>query len=127
GAGKRVQHRPRLILRRGGHLADLYRPVLHVENDQVGEGAAHVDAGDDAVRMILKIRHLCAFHIHQGEAGAAPALHRSPSNALLSEAASPPIRACTRGPQAMTRHSTISSGRGPSGMPTSMASKWLRT
>ena len=53
--------------------------------------------------------------------------HRKPSQALMPLAASPPMRSCTRGPQVITRQNRISSGRGPSLMPTSMASKWLRT
>ena len=53
--------------------------------------------------------------------------HLSPSQALMSRAASPPMRSCTRGPQVITRQNRISSGRGPSLMPTSIASKWLRT
>ena len=53
--------------------------------------------------------------------------HLSPSQALISSAASPPMRLWTRGPIVMARQNRISSGRGPSVMPTSMASKWLRT
>ena len=53
--------------------------------------------------------------------------HLNPSQALMSPAARPPMRSWMRGPQVMARTNRTSSGRGPSLMPTSMASKWLRT
>ena len=40
--------------------------------------------------------------------------HRSPSSPLISVAASPPTRACTRAPVVIARTSTISSARGAS-------------
>src|ERR1022692_5195500 len=49
--------------------------------------------------------------------------HRSPSSPLISSALSPPTRACTRAPVVITRASRISSARGASFTPTSMASK----
>ena len=53
--------------------------------------------------------------------------HLSPSNPLISEASSPPARLCTRGPVVIASASSISSARGASATPTSIASKWLRT
>ena len=55
------------------------------------------------------------------------AAHLWPSQTVMASASSPPMRLCTRPPQAMASTKRISSGRGPSEMPTSMASKWLRT
>src|SRR5688572_8776127 len=52
-----------------------------------------------------------------------PALHRSPSSPFTSLARSPPTRSCTRAPVVMTRATTISSERGASAIPTSIASK----
>src|SRR5437763_12494458 len=51
----------------------------------------------------------------------------SPSSPLISDALSPPTRAWMRGPVVITRASRISSARGESLIPTSIASKWLRT
>src|SRR5690606_1121292 len=53
--------------------------------------------------------------------------HLSPSSPFTSSTANPPMRLCTRGPQAMARQNRISSGRGPSGILIVTASKWLRT
>ncbi len=53
--------------------------------------------------------------------------HRSPSSPLTCQTSSPPMRLCTRAPRAIASTSTISSGRGPSGIATVIASKWLRT
>src|SRR5579864_421029 len=53
--------------------------------------------------------------------------HLRPSSPLISDAFSPPTRAWTRGPVVITRASKISLARGASLIPTSMASKWLRT
>ena len=50
-----------------------------------------------------------------------------PSSPLISDAFNPPTRAWTRAPVVMTSASRISSARGASVMPTSIASKWLRT
>ena len=55
------------------------------------------------------------------------AFQRKPSHWLMPVAASPAMRACTRGPVLMARMNTISSASGAPGTRTSMASKWLRT
>ena len=64
---------------------------------------------------------------HRGREAQPETLHRCPSHLLICETSSPPMRACTRPPHAITSTSASSSGRGASGTPTSMASKWERT
>lgn len=59
--------------------------------------------------------------------GALRAAQRSPSSPVTSRASSPPMRLWTRPPSAMTRANRISPARGPSGSPTSIASKCDRT
>ena len=53
--------------------------------------------------------------------------YRCPSHFAISEAASPPTRACGRPPVVMASTNIISSARGASGTATVIASKWLRT
>ncbi len=59
--------------------------------------------------------------------GALRAAQRSPSSPVTSRASSPPMRLWNRPPSAMTRANRISPARGPSGSPTSIASKCDRT
>ena len=53
--------------------------------------------------------------------------HLCPSHFEISDAASPPTRACGRPPVVMASTNMISSARGASGTLAVTASKWLRT
>ncbi len=45
---ERVDDAEGLVVGRGRHLGDAYAAAARVDQDEVGEGAADVDAGDDA-------------------------------------------------------------------------------
>ena len=50
GRAERRHHAMRLVVDGGGGLGDAHLAVAAVDQDQVGEGAADIDAGDDASR-----------------------------------------------------------------------------
>src|SRR5579863_7950317 len=80
-----------------------------------------------ARRRIDGAVHLDSRLLDDGDDLSNPGFHRNPSSPLICEACRPPARLCTRGPVVMARASSISSARGASTTPTSIASKWLRT
>ncbi len=102
---------------------------------------AHSPPGDDAPAAVRGFPADPAFssrprRTHQvaripsrapSHRGALRAAQRSPSSPVTSRASSPPMRLWTRPPSAMTRANRISPARGPSGSPTSIASKCDRT
>src|SRR4030095_4513493 len=99
-----------------------------------GEVEVAHDAGEDRHVTLIgaaqPIADLVLQPIGIGRVGAGRALlrlHLCPSSPLISLALRPPARSCTRGPVPMARMLMISSALGASLMPTSMASKWLRT
>src|SRR5215831_14614521 len=69
------------------------------------------------------LAHFTASLFHKRDNFADLGFHRSPSSPLISEAFSPPTRAWTRGPVVITSARRISSARGASFTPTSIASK----
>src|SRR5262249_56577277 len=83
--------------------------------------------GGASCGRIHEVAHLGLRFLQKDRDLADVGLHRNPSSPLISEALSPPTRAWMRGPVVMTRASRISSARGASARPTSIASKWLRT
>src|SRR5271163_1801851 len=87
----------------------------------------HRDGGGAPRRRLHRTTHFKARLLDDGHDLANFRLHLRPSNPLISDAFSPPARLCTRAPVVIARTSSISSARGASAIPTSIASKWLRT
>src|SRR5271163_3340472 len=87
----------------------------------------HRDGGGAARRRLDRAVHLQARLLDDRHDLANFRLHLRPSNPLISDAFSPPARSWTRAPVVIASTSSISSARGASAMPTSIASKWLRT
>src|SRR5271168_1513889 len=87
----------------------------------------HRDGGGAPRRWLHRTTHLEARLLDDRHDLANFRLHLRPSNPLISDAFSPPARLCTRAPVVIARTSSISSARGASAIPTSIASKWLRT
>src|SRR5262249_51808705 len=100
---------------------------------EVGLVAAGERVGDHRHRRGLARRrrhrppHLGIGLLDDGKDLANLGFHRRPSSPLTSLAFRPPARSWMRAPVVITRINTISSARGASTMPTSMALKWLRT
>ncbi len=118
---------------RGVDLLDRELPALLVGQREARETRVAVDLADlDGLRRRGRERQR---RCHEGggkqaatvEHGSPPLVQRRPSSPLISEALRPPARAWMRPPVVIARISTISSGRGASATPTSIASKWLRT
>src|SRR5271169_6853071 len=108
-------------------LADLdqRREVLDIA---AGERVLdHRDGGRASRRRLDRAAHLEARLLDDRHDLANLRLHLSPSTPLISDAFSPPARLCPRAPVVIARTSSISSARGASAIPTSIASKWLRT
>ncbi len=87
----------------------------------------HGDGSCAARGWIYFSAHLALRFLHEDGNLADAGFHRSPSSPLISDALRPPTRAWIRAPVVMTSASKISSARGASASPTSIASKWLRT
>src|SRR5207247_519682 len=83
----------------------------------------HRDGSGAPSRWIDRLAHLSVRFFNERRKLADSGLHRSPSSPLISEALSPPTRAWIRGPVVITSASRISSARGASATPTSIASK----
>src|SRR5690606_2893373 len=122
GGGIHGDERAELVLRRVSHLGELgeggelRRRQLADMPDEDGDVALARLAQREADLVLQMVGRRLPV-----------AVHRSPSSPLTSHASSPPMREWTRPPLAMASTNRISSGRGPSGADTEIASKWLRT
>src|SRR5271163_4327202 len=121
--------------RRNGALGE-QRPELLADVDQqreilditAGERIIdHCDDGGAPRRRVDGAIHFDARLLDESHELSNLGFHLSPSNPLTLEASRPPARLCTRGPVVIASASRISSARGASATPTSIASKWLRT
>ena len=101
---------------------------LEVGFETSGAGIGdHRDRGGATGRRRHRAPHLDMGLVDDRRELADAGLHRNPSSPLTSLARRPPTRSWTRPPVDMTRISTISSARGASLTPTSMALKCPRT
>jgi hypothetical protein len=90
GGIQRLQHAEGLVLDRGRHLGDAQRAAGGIHQDEIGEGAADIDADDDARARRGALASRRRFNREAGRRGGR--LLRRASRANLSFSPSPAMR-----------------------------------